>query len=69
MVLLPGAAATLTGCSTEFSTRRSTSRIVNGTMRCTRARPRSSNIRARFSEHGISGFFRLSNTNTAITAS
>ncbi len=37
----------------------STSRIVNGTMRWTRARPRSSSRHARFSEHGISGLVSL----------
>ena len=34
-------------------------RMVNGYMRWTRARPRSSSSRARFSEHGMNGFFVL----------
>jgi hypothetical protein len=65
VVLLSGSILIRTGCTTDSSTVRSTRRIVNGTSRCTRARPRSSNSRARFSEHGISGRFRLSRTNTA----
>jgi hypothetical protein len=55
---------TATGCTTLSATARSTSRMVNGTSLWMRARPRSSNSRARFSEQGISGFFLLSNTKT-----
>ncbi len=62
----PGSIFTASGCSTLSPTVRSTSRMAKGARRCTRARPRSSNCRARFSLHGISGLLFLSRTNTAI---
>ena len=65
----PGSACSRNGCRVESSCSRSTNRMVNGTIRCTRARPRSSINRARFSEHGMSGLLLLSNTNTAISVS
>ena len=66
VVLLPGSIFTHKGCHALSASRRSTILIVKGTSRWTRARPRASKTRARFSLHGIKGVPRLSNTNTAM---
>ena len=65
----PGSACSRNGCRVESSCNRSTNRMVNGTIRWIRARPRANKTRARRSEHGINGLFLRSNTNTAIRSS
>ena|GEM_PF-5607027 len=66
VVLRPGSSFNHRGCKVECSTKRSTSRRVKGTIRWIRTRPRLNRRRAHFSKHGIRGFRRLSNSNTAI---
>ena len=65
VVLLPGSIFTRTGWVSPPM--RSFRRMVKGARRTTTARPRCNSNRARFSEHGISGFFCLSKTKTAMS--